>query len=253
MKENSQLASLFRLPGNGGSGAQSLAGLQTRASVQGMIQQRIASGAPNAMAQVQQNLAAAHAEMDKLKEKINKLGGGGGSDAEIPDFKPNTQKTKSFLKRLEYSADVQFAKTNSLLPSTANIGLGIGYKLNDKGTVGIGTSYKMGMGSIQHIRITHQGLGLRSFMDWKIHSPFGGAGGGLYLSGGYEMNYNAAFKNIEQLKDYSAWQRSALAGISKKYKISSKVKGEMKLLYDFLYRDHVPVSQPVVFRVGYNF
>lgn len=246
MQKNSQLASLFRLPGNGigGNTAQSLAGLQTRASVQAMIQQRIVAGGPNAMAQVKQNLAIAYAEMDKLKDRMNQLGGG-SSDIEMPDFKPNAQKTKTLWQRLEYSADVQFMRANNLLPSMANIGLGIGYKLDDKITVGIGTEYKMGMGSLQHISITHQGLGLRSFMDWKIKKQF-------YVSGGYEMNYNSAFKNIEQLKDYSAWQRSALVGMSRKYRISKKVKGEMKLLYDFLARDHVPVSQPVVFRVGYK-
>ena len=251
MKDNSQLSSLFRMPGSSNGGMQSLAGLQTRVSVQGMIQQRIASGGPNAMAQVKQNLSAAHAEINKLKDKINQLAYGGG-DPDMTDFKPNEQKTKPFLKRLEYSADVQFEKSNSLLPSTANIGLGIGYKLNGKNTIGIGGSYRAGMGSLQHINITHQGIGLRSFMDWK--APFDGRMfANIWISGGYEMNYNAAFKNIEQLKDYSAWQRSALIGISKKYKVSKKVKGEMKLLYDFLHRDHVPVSPAVVFRLGYKF
>ena len=72
------------------------------------------------------------------------------------------------------------------------------------------------------------------------------------MSGGYEMNYNAAFKNMEQLRIYNAWQRSALIGVSKKYKISKKVKGEMKLLYDFLANQHIPVSQPLIFRMGYN-
>jgi len=67
------------------------------------------------------------------------------------------------------------------------------------------------------------------------------------------MNYNSAFKNIEPLKNYNAWQTSALIGLSKKYQISKKLKGNMQLLYDFLAYRHVPVSQPVLFRVGYNF
>ncbi|MGN6530592.1 MAG: hypothetical protein ACTHK0_02405 [Ginsengibacter sp.] len=244
MKENSKLASLFGLPENYGTAA-SLAGLQTRASVQGMIQQRVAAGGPNAMAQVQQNLAAAHAEINKLKDKINQFGGGSG-DLEMPDFKPNSQKTKPLLKRLEYSANVQFAKSNSLLPSTANIGLGIGFKLDDIRIVGIGASYAVGMGTIQHISFSSQGIGLRSYLDWKIKKQ-------IYLTGGYEISYNSAFKNIEQLKDYDAWQRSALLGLSKRYKISKKVQGNMQLLYDFLANSHVPVSQPVVFRLGYSF
>jgi hypothetical protein len=246
MKENSQLASLFRLPDNSGANtAQSLAGLQTRASVQGMIQQRIASGGPNAMAMVQQNLTAAHAEINKLKDKLNQFGGG-GSDLEMPDFKPNSQKTKALLKRLEYSANIQFAKSSSLLPSTANIGLGIGYKLDDKRIVEIGSSYAVGMGTIQHISFSSQGIGLRSYLDWKIKKQ-------IYITGGYEMNHNSGFKNIEQLKGYEAWQRSALIGLSKKYKISKKVKGNMQLLYDFLANRHVPVTSPVLFRIGYLF
>jgi hypothetical protein len=245
MKQNSQLASLFRIPDNYGT-AQSLTGLQTRNSVQSLIQQRIASGGPNAQAQIQANLAVAQAEMNKLKDKLSQYTGGGGSDVEMPDFKSNTEKTKSFLKRLEYGFNTQFAKSNSLLPSIADLALSLGYKLNDKGSIGIGASYKMGMGSIQHISFTSQGVGLRSYMDWKIKKQF-------YASGGYEMNYNAAFKNIEQLKDYSAWQRSALIGVSKKYKISKKTKGEMKLLYDFLAQSHLPITPALLFRIGYSF
>lgn len=246
LQKNSQLASLFGLPGNYGTAA-SLSGLQTRADVQGMIQQRISAGGPNAMAQVQQNLQEAQSQLTQLKDKLLKGGiPGSGGEIEMPDFKPNSQKTKSFLNRLEYGFNIQFSKNNSLLPSTSDLALTLGYKVNDKSTVGIGMSYKLGLGSIQHISLTSNGVGLRSFMDWKIKRQ-------IFITGGYEINYNSAFKNIDQLKDYNAWQRSALIGLSRKYKISKKVKGNMQLLYDFLARNHVPLSQPVVFRVGYNF
>ena len=245
IQKNSQLASLFPLPGDVGS-AQGLADLQTRGSVQSLIQQRIASGGPNAQAQITANLASAQAEMGKLKDKLNEFTGGSGGDVNMPDFNPNSQKIKPLLERLEYSADVQFDKSSNLLPSTANVGLGIGYKLNDKGTAGMGLSYKLGMGTIQHISFSSQAIGLRSYIDWKIKKQY-------YISGGYEMNYNSVFKNVEQLKGYNAWQRSALVGLSKRYKISKKVSGEMKLLYDFLANSHIPVSQPILFRLGYKF
>ena len=252
MQENSQLASLFRLPGNAGS-AQNLSGLQTRASVQNMIQSRIAYGGPNAMAQVQQNLSAAHAEMNKLKDKLKQIANG-NCDPEMPDFVPNSQKTKSFLKRMEYGFDVDFGKNNSLMPGTAKVAGSLAYKLSDKSLVGVGLGYHLGLGNIEHISLSHQGVSLKSFLDWK---PFGSGKSGLlstlWISGGYELNHNAGFKNIEQLKNYNAWQRSALLGISKKYKISKKVKGEMKLLYDFLHREHLPVSRAVIWRVGYKF
>jgi hypothetical protein len=245
MKENSQLASLFGIPGtSSNTGTQALAGLQTRASVQALIQNQVSMGGPNAQAQIQQNLAQAHGEINKLKDKINKLGGGSGN-IDIPDFTPNEQKTKSFFKRLEFGSNIQFAKAINLLPSTADIGLSIGYKLNEKSIVGIGGSYKMGMGSIQHINITHQGVGLRSFVEYKIKKSF-------FMIGGYEMNYRTQFQNIDQLKNLNAWQQSGLIGVTKKYKVSKKLKGSMQLLWDFMSYDHFPVSQPVVFRLGYT-
>src|SRR6185503_4652942 len=113
MKKNSQLASLFRIPNSSFEEDQqgALAGLQTRTSVQTLIQQQVSAGGPNAQQTIQQNIALAHSEMDKLKDKINKVGGG-SSDMEMPDLKPNSQKTKSFLNRLEYGANVQSQKTN---------------------------------------------------------------------------------------------------------------------------------------------
>jgi hypothetical protein len=41
-------------------------------------------------------------------------------------------------------------------------------------------------------------------------------------------------------------------GLSKKYKLKGKMKGEMKLLWDFLSYQQVPRSQPIVFRIGYS-
>ena len=242
-EQNSMLASLFGTPGNYGT-PQSLAGLQTRANVNAMIQDRLASGGPNAQEMMRQQMQAAQAEINKLKNKLPQ--GGGSSNDEFPDFKPNDQRSKTFLQRLEYNFNLQFAKTN-LLPSTADIGLGIGYKINDKSSAGIGMSYKLGMGSIRHISFTHQGISLRSYMDWKWKKN-------IFLSGGFEMNHLAAFQKISDLKDKSAWQQSGLIGLKKKLPVKSRLvkNTQIQLLYDILFRTHIPVSQPVIFRVGYG-
>ena len=248
VQQNSMLASLFRMPTNGSAiSPESLAGLQTRASVQSIIQDRIAAGGPNAREMFSQNLQRGQAEVNQLKDKIMQAGGR-SSEANIPNFKPNTQKSKTFLQRLEYGSNFQFAKNNSLVPTTADIALSVGYKLNDKSVIGIGASYKMGFGSIQRISISHQGIGIRSFVDWKLKKQF-------FVSGGFEMNYNAQFKNITQLKDQNVWQQSGLIGISKKLNIKTKFfkATSIQLLYDMLYRQHNPVSQPVLFRTGYSF
>ncbi len=248
-QQNSMLASLFRLPsGNGGYSPQDLAGLQTRESINALIQDRLASGGPNASQTFSQNMQRAQAELNQLKSQVLKAGGGSSSDANIPSFKPNSQRSKTFLQRLDFGSNFQFGRNNSLVPSTADIALSVGYKLNDKSIVGIGASYKMGYGSIRRLSISHQGIGLRSFIDWKLKKQF-------FVSGGFEMNYNAQFKKLSQLRSLDAWQQSGLIGITRKMNIKTKFfKGtSVQLLHDMLYRQHIPVSQPFLFRVGYSF
>jgi hypothetical protein len=243
MKQNSMLAALF--PNPNVSPAQAIAGLQTRNDMQALVQQKIGVGGPNIQQMVQQNLQQAHTKINELKDKVNKTGGG-NSDLEIPDFKPNTQRTKAFLKRIEYGANLQFGKTNKFIPNSVDVALSAGYKLNDKSSIGIGASYKMGYGNFQYFAITHQGIGIRSYVDVKLK-------GSLFLSGGYEMNYLSQFHDISVLNKYDAWQKSGLIGLSKKYKISNKIKGKMQIMYDFLSQYQNPVSQPFIYRVGYTF
>jgi len=242
--KHSELANLFRLPDNYGT-LQSLQGLQARDDVQLLIQQRIQSGGPNAQAYVQQNLQQAQVRLTQLKEKF-RHGSFGDAGEDMPDFKSNNQKTKSFLKRLEYGTNIQSVKANRYFPTTSDIGLSMGYKLNDKSIIGIGASYKMGWGTIRNIRISSEGIGLRGFIDWKLKGKF-------FVSGGYEQNYRSRFNSFLQLKNLNQWQESALLGISKKYQINKKLKGNIKLMYDFLFNQQIPETQPIIFRIGYNF
>jgi hypothetical protein len=256
-RKNSMLASLFRLPGgdpNDPANMASLAGLQTRAQVNNLIQTQITAGGPNARQQLQQNLQAAQSQLNQLKNKVLQMGGG-NSDAD-PDsyrepkgFKPNNQKTKTFMQRLEYGANIQSQKATNFFPVTSDIGLSLGYKLNDKSVIGIGASYKLGWGSgWNNIRLSSQGVGLRSFMDIKLKGSF-------WISGGYEQNYRTAFTGFDQLRNRSSWQQSGLIGISKVVSLKTKLfkKTRLLLLWDMLSYQQVPRTQPVVFRVGYNF
>lgn len=245
IQKHSYLATMFRMPSPTDPGyAANIAGLQTRAQLSTMIQQQVGAG-PNAQQQFQQQIQTAQAEIQNLKNKI--LPQGGSSDEPIPDFKPNNQKTKSFLQRIEFGSNMQTTKSNFYFPVTSDIGLSAGYKINDKSIIGIGASYKMGLGrGWQNINITHQGAGLRTFVDIKLKGSF-------WISGGGELNYRNEFRRIEVLQNMNAWQQSALLGISRKYNIGKKMKGNAQLLYDFLWKQQLPRTQAVVFRVGYNF
>jgi len=246
MKQNSQLAGLFNLPANYGDPG-SLVGLQTRDQVAALINQQVSAGGSGGMAALQANLQSAQSQLDGYKDKLSKLGGGSG-DIDMPDFKPNTQKTKTFWRRLEYGTNFQTTRNNYYFPTTSDLGLSVGYKL-DRGTIGLGASYKLGWGNgIQHIAFSNQGVGLRSFIDWQLKGSF-------YLSGGFEYNYAKPFVSYQQLRAIQDWTRAGLLGVSKVVSLKSKVfkKTKVQILWNFLSYEVVPRTQAVLFRVGYNF
>ncbi len=252
MRKNSMLALLFRLPGDPNDPAYiaSLAGLQTRAQVNALVEQIVTSAGPNGMQQFRQNLQAGQSQLNELKTRIGQFGGGSSDDIMPEGFKPNEQKSKSFLKRLELGTNIQTQKSTNFFPVTSDIGLSVGFKLNDKSIFGIGGSYKLGLGrGWQNIKFTSEGVGLRSFIDWKIKFK-----GVFWISGGYEMNYRTAFSNFYQLKNLNAWQRSGLIGISKSVPIKSKFfkKTKVQVLWDFLSYQQRPRTQPFIFRTNYN-
>jgi hypothetical protein len=246
LQKNNALASLFSVPG--GNSGQSLAGLQTISSVQSLIQQQFGSG-PNAMATLRNNVQNAQSQLNQLKDKVLQ-GGGSSSSDELPDFKPkNMAKTKTFAQRLEYSTNLQHQRGNNFIPVTSDIGISIGYKLNDRSVAGIGVSGKIGWGrNIQNIRITGEGIGCRTFINWKLKDK-----GSFWLSGGAEINYQTRFYSTTILNNFNNWQQSALIGVMKKYSVGKKLKGTMSVLYNILYNQFLQARQPVVFRIGYSF
>jgi hypothetical protein len=243
--KNSQLGRLFRLPGGDAQPVAAIPGLQTRAMVMDNLDQRLGTG-PNANAALSSGIRSAQDGLNNAKKKLSQLGNA-GKDIDQRNFQPNEQKTKTFLQRLEFGTNLQSTKSNTFLPVTTDLGLSVGYQFSKKAVAGIGASYKLGWGKdIKHLSLSHEGVGLRTFADFKFK-------GSIWLTGGGEMNYRAHFDDFAQLKDRSDWQKSALAGLSKKYQINKKMKGNFRLLYDFLYRRNVPQTPPVVFRMGYNF
>ena len=247
MKTHSDLASLFGTPGgSGGSNAKALAGLQTRSGVQQQLQGQVTSGGPDAGQVVNQQIQSARTKLKALQDKVTQAGGG-SSSMDVPDFKPNTQKTKSLLGRLEGGINVQSLPSTANFPTTTDFGASLGYKLNDKNIISVGASYKMGWGKdIRHIAITSQGLGLRSSFQTRIKGSFS-------AYGGFEYNYQQISYAVSQLRNLNYWTRSGLLGVSKQYRINSKLKGNLELLWDVLSYWQIPRTQSFLFRIGYSF
>ena len=246
MQKNSQLAGLFNLPGGNPSTPQAIAGLQTRDQVGGLISQQVSAAGSAGVPSIQGNIQAAQSKFNSYKDKLLQAGGG-NSNQDAPDFRPNEQKTKTFWRRVEYGANFQTTK-NNYFPTTTDFGLSAGYKLSDRSTIGIGASYKLGWGSgIQHIAFTSQGVGLRSYLDIKIKGSFS-------ATGGYEYNHAKPFASVQQLRQWSAWTASGLIGVTKTVSMKSRVfkKTRIAVLWDFLSYQQVPRTQAVLCRVGYG-
>lgn len=235
---NSQFSSLFPA-GSGGSGGNSgiTDNLQTIADIQARL---LRAGMDNMAV----NNALTNAQTEPLTSvpSVRLPGMNGGEALDMPDFTPNQQKTKSLLQRIELGWNLQTRRATNLLPSLADLGLSIGYKLNDNSVIGTGIAYKLGMGNgWKDIRFSHQGVGLRTYIDIRIKGSF-------WISGGYEKNYMQAFSRFSQIND---WQKTALLGITKKLKLNKQKETKIQLLYDFFNRTNG--QQPLQFRYGQLF
>jgi hypothetical protein len=260
MKTNSQLSSLFSLPGSS-SGPQIVAGLQTRNQISETVKGQLtaaASGTTNnnsssaannsSSSAMPSGLESASAQLASYKAKLSQLGGG-GSEIDAPNFRPNEQKTKTFFNRLMYGVDFQTTQSTYYFPAMTTVGLTLGYRLGKGNDVGVGAAMKVGWGTgFNHIAVTGQGVGLRSFVDIALKGSFS-------ATAGFEYNYTAPFTEYQQLRQIQYWTKSALIGISKTVSTKSALLKQTKLslLWDFLSYENVPQTAPIVFRVGYTF
>ncbi len=243
MKKNSMIAGLFNLPDDYSTSG--LGGLQTRDQVQSLMQQTMANMGPSGSQTAQMNIGDGQSTLTDLRSKLNS----GSSDLAMPNGQGNSQHTKSLWKRIQYGFDMQSTRSNFYFPSQTNFALTAGYKLTEGNTIGIGISYAVGWGKdIQHISISSQGIGFRSFGDIKFKGSF-------YGSGGFEYNYAYPFNTVSQLESSGIWQKSGLIGITKMVSLKSKLvkNTKLQLLWNFLSYYQSPQTQPIVFRVGYNF
>jgi len=245
MKQNGFLAGLFSVPGAYDQ-PQGVDGLQTRDQVLALIQNQVGQGGASGAAAIQNSLSAASQDIGRIQNKLSSLGGGSG-DMDMPNFKPNNQRNKSFLHRLELGTYFQTTPATSVYPTYSDIGLTVGYKLGHGNSIGIGGSYKIGWGTpLQHVSVSSEGVGLRSYLDIHLKKSFS-------LTGGLEANYLTPFRRFQDVPSVNRWTSSGLIGISKQISMKSRLfkKTQVSFLWDFLSYYHQPKTPSVVFRVGY--
>lgn len=213
-----------------------------------MIQSKIGSSATGA-ASLKNSINSARADIAKLQDKLSKLGGGASSGTDVPDFRPSAQHSKTFFNRLQYGFNIQTTSGTLYYPNYADLGLSLGYNLGNSNSVGVGASYKLGLGTgWQHISFSGQGVGIRSWVDIHVKKSWSAIGG-------FELNYVQPFSSFKDIPQLNDWTRSGLVGIEKTVSLKSRVlkKTHVQLLWDLLSYSQVPQTPSVVFRVGYGF
>ncbi len=242
-RKNSAIASLFNIPDDYSNAG--IAGLQTKSDVQKAMKQQMVLLGPNGSQTAQKNIGEAQTTMSNLRDKLNK----GSSDLAMPHGAPNSQHSRSIFRRLEYGINIQNTHSTNFFPTTIYFAGTVGYRINNKSSAGVGMSYNMGVGSdIQHVHLSAQGMGIRSYLDVQIKGSF-------FATGGYEKNYNKVSSSVNQLSSGYIWQTSGLLGISKIISLSGQFvkKTKVQLLWDMLSDLQPPKTQPFLFRLGYSF
>ncbi|MCC7526815.1 MAG: hypothetical protein IT250_18465 [Chitinophagaceae bacterium] len=168
LQKNGMLAGIFPSADPGTDpGTADIAGLQTRTGFNQLIQNQVAAGGPTAQSVIRENFQQGQEQLQQLKNKLTEFGSRGSEDIMPDGFVPNNQRARSFLKRLELNTNMQSQRASNYLPTATDFGLGVGYRLSGGAVIGVGASYRAGWGqSIQHIKVSHQGVGIRMGDFW---------------------------------------------------------------------------------------
>jgi hypothetical protein len=240
VRENGMLSGVFNLPGHPSDPAAlaMIEGLQTRAFISDHIVN---------------NWGITGREMMEKIKKNSPIG-----KPEIPrppvSFREDTQKEMKpqhylpFSKQWKWTWDIQPFGGMIYLPYTTIVSVNAGYRLKDQGIIGVGMSGNLGMQKrLDNLNFSYRGLGLRVLTDWKLKRS-------IWLSGVYEMNYDANFHADTNFENHAAWNRVGLLGISKLTPVKNRFFDETKcsLLWDFLSSLKNSGMQPLVVRIGYS-
>jgi len=183
---------------------------------------------------------------DLLGNLSNQTASFGNMDnaAQIPNFTPNPYKTKSLWQRIDVGFILQFDNRTLFLPSTGVAGAQVSFNFDPKFNVGALANFRFDMGEIKNIQFSHVGAGYGAFANYKVLKALG-------LQAGYERNQRAEMEMNENRYPV-AWTSSVLAGLTWEYGIGKKAKASVGVFYDFLHKQHTPVTNAILWRMGWK-
>jgi hypothetical protein len=218
LSKNSELAALFGPPAGSANvpAGQPIPGLQTRASLAQELQNRFGEAFMQSGGALQQQIQAGMDQLadmqNPIAEKLNELKQTNPFQLSPAQEERAALQALPLKKRIEFGVNLQSATRIQDFPAVRDIGLSLGYKLNPRSVAGVGIAYKFALGdSWKDIQWTHEGIGLRSFFDWRLASAGSKFLKGIWLTGGFEMNYWSRIARDAQWEDL-AWQKSGWWG-----------------------------------------
>lgn len=190
-------------------------------------------------------LNSAQADLAKLKKKYSSVP---NSEDLSTATKRNSLKGKPLKSRLVLGGNFQVVTTN---PVTIDISPVLGYRFNKDFHIAIGATYRARFSSADSTFIkTRYGqdeltYGYRAFANYRFWKAF-------FVHAEYEK-MSKEFEVTGTDRFVRKWKPGALAGIGSEYTIKGTLKGNVSLLYNFLFDDKERVYQsPWVFRFGMN-
>ena len=185
-------------------------------------------------------------ELKQTRQALKQVG-----SIDKPSFKVNPMRGLPFFKRLERQYSWQTSRAaNAAKPALFEASAMLGFKHTPRLTYGVGLAYTEGLGQDwQHIHLSFQGIGYRTFGKWEWQY-----GIGVYV--GYERVYKSrAFyadkpqetEGIATRHNTQKYTESVLIGLSKKYNINTKYNGAIQVLYDIWWQQK-GLRSPIVLR-----
>lgn len=204
----------------------------------GSVQQRMGDQVSDYQDKLQQ-VRSTKNSIKQAKQSVSKM-----KDLNAPSFKVNPMRGKPLWHRIEkqYNWNTTRASFDGSKPAILNLSVMAGFKHTPKLTYGVGFVSSIGLGqNWNNVKISFEGLGLRTFTEWQWEYGIGAyAGYELLFRQGIINSHNNATSEpqyMESARSNERYQQSVLIGLTKRYQVNDKWSGAIQVLYDVWWKE----------------
>lgn len=232
-------------------------GYQTKQQISGQLQKKFGSANMSGLQQnMSKQISQYQGDINKVKSTKNNLKQTKQSAQQLkhidkPGFKINPMRGLPFSKRIQQQYNWQTTRaTLDGKPAMFQFSAMAGFKHTPRLTYGLGLATSIGLGqNWNNIRFSFQGIGVRTFAEWKWIYGIGAYAGyeRMYKHEAFTKAKEALPKNELNKHNKTNYNESVLIGLTKSYKVNDKWNGSIQLLYDIWWQDK-GLRSPVVLR-----